>query len=479
VPVAIGHGHLHDGPSRISVGRWPRIAVIALIAASALGAVLGVLHWSPEQQRVSHLQGLVPVVARGVTVVHAELTRVRTACSGNEVDASLACGASDAKLLDGSAAGATVGIDLTPDVIGTGLRPGDHVLLLDTSRVTGGQGADFSFYRADRGGSMLWLAILFAVAVVLVAWRRGLMALVSLGFAGAVVAWYLLPALLSGRPPVPVTVAASVLILIVMLFVTHGVSMRTAVAVVGALIGLALSTAFAWYGVVGSRLGGLGDESAGLLTFNVPWIGVQQLVVASVILAGLGTLNDVTITQVSALWELRAASPTMSRRALFRSAMRIGRDHVASTVYTVVFAYLGTALVLLVAVQLYGGAPVDLLTAENVAEEIVRTLVGGLALVLAMPITTAIGTLVVAGAVPLDERVGHAPHRTERRSARRPRPIARRAPAPGNPYRRLPDRPWERAGARAVPGRAEWRDPCDLCPRCHCPPRAPAATVEP
>lgn len=442
VPVGTGHGHLHAEAPGIRIRRWPRIAVIALIAVSGIAAVLGVLHWSPVAQRVDHLQGLVPTVAKGVTVVHAELETVRTACTGNEVDASLACGDSDAKLLDGTAPGATVGVDLTPDVIGTGLRPGDRVLLLDTSKVSGGQGSPYSFYRADRGGSMLWLAILFAVAVVLVAWRRGLMALVSLAFAFAVVAWYLLPALLSGRPPVPITVAASVLILIVMLFATHGVSMRTAVAVVGALIGLGLSTAFAWFGVIGSRLGGLGDESAGLLTFNVSWISVQQLVVASVILAGLGTLNDVTITQVSALWELRAASPTMTRRALFGSAMRIGRDHVASTVYTVVFAYLGTALLLLVAVQLYGGAPSNLLTAENVAEEIVRTLIGGLALVLAMPITTAIGTLVVAGAAPVAQLGDHTPALRAARTPRRAASAHRHAPAMDNPYRRLPEQPW-------------------------------------
>jgi uncharacterized membrane protein len=440
VPVATGHGHLHAEAPGIRLSRWPRIAVIALITVSGIAAVLGVLHWSPVTQRVDHLQGLVPTVAKGVSVVHAELRTVRTACTGNEVDKSLTCGDSDAKLLDGTAPGATVGVDLTPDVIGTGLRAGDRVLLLDTSKVTGGQGSAYSFYRADRGGSMLWLAILFAVAVVLVAWRRGLMALISLAFALAVVAWYLLPALLSGRPPVPITLAASVLILIVMLFATHGFSMRTAVAVVGALIGLGLSTAFAWFGVIGSRLGGLGDESAGLLTFNVSWISIQQLVVASVILAGLGTLNDVTITQVSALWELRAASPTMTRRSLFGSAMRIGRDHVASTVYTVVFAYLGTALLLLVAVQLYGGSPASLLTAENVAEEIVRTLVGGLALVLAMPVTTAIGTLVVAGAAPVEDRLEFAPDAPRYR--RRPSPAARRSPAVEDPYRRLPEHPW-------------------------------------
>ena len=112
---------------------------------------------------------------------------------------------------------------------------------------------------------------------------------------------------------------------------------------------------------------------------------------------------------------------------------------VASTVYTLVFAYLGTALVLLVAVQLYGGAPADLLTAENVAEDVVRTLVGGIALVLAMPITTAIGVLVVAEAEATPDP------RPLRRSREVPGPrYARRsAPVVPDPYRQLPDRPWE------------------------------------
>lgn len=439
----MGSGHGHGGAAdSLRIGRAPRVAVVGLIVLSAVVALLGVWHWWPEQQRVQHLQGLVPVVAKGVTVVHAELTHVQTACTGDQDDEAVRCGPSDARLLDGRAAGASVGVQLTPDVIGTGLRDGDHVLLLDTAVTGGGKGDDFAFYRADRGSALLWLAILFAIAVVLVAWRRGLMAIVSLAVAGVVVIGYLLPALLSGRPPVPVTIAASVLILIVMLFATHGLSMRTAVAVVGALIGLGIGAAFAWFGVIGSRLAGLGDESAGLLTFNVSWISVQQLVVASVILAGLGTLNDVTITQVSALWELREASPGLSRMALFRSAMRIGRDHVASTVYTLVFAYLGTALVLLVAVQLYGGAPADLLTAENVAEEIVRTLVGGIALVLAMPITTAIGAVIVAGATPAEVHVDRPSRVARPRSSRTPGPM-RRGQELADPYRRMPEHPWD------------------------------------
>lgn len=441
--MGAGHGHLDAATGSIPVGRWARIAVLALIALSGLLALLGVLRWWPDGARLQHAQGLVPVVAGGVHEVHAELVEVRTACAGTGAGGSASCGTSSARVLDGTSAGRTVPISLAPDVASTGLRRGDRVLLLDPSGASGTAGAGFEFYRADRGTPMVWLAVLFVVVVVLVVWRRGVLALVSLGFAGLVVAGFLLPALLSGQPAVPVTLAAAVLILIVMLYLTHGFSMRTSVALVGAIAGVALSALFAWAWILGARLGGLGDESAELLTANVRWIDVQQLVVASVIVAGIGTLNDVTVTQASALWELREASPAMSRGELFRRSMRIGRDHVASTVYTLVFAYLGTALVLLVAVQLYRGSLIDFATAESVAEEIVRTLVGGIALVLAMPITTGIAVLVTAPPPEADERDDPEEWAWSAHEARR-------APVPLQPARRSSDPlrsrypgPWE------------------------------------
>jgi uncharacterized membrane protein len=398
--VGIGHGHSDAAAPRLRVTRWSKTIVVGLIVLSGLAAVLGVLRWWPDEKRVDGLHDLIPFAAAGTDVVHGQLVAVLPSCDSSKTAGKTSCGDSKVKILDGDRSGQIVPITLTADVTATGLRAGDHVLLLETPPADASSTQAFSFYRVQRGEPMIWLAVLFVLAVVAVAWRRGMMALLSLGFAGLVVVGYLIPALLSGQPAVPVALAASVLILIVMLYVTHGLSMRTSVALAGALIGIGLSTLFASLGIIGSRLAGYGDDAAGLLSFNVSWVDVQQLVIASVILAGLGTLNDVTVTQASALWELRGAAPLMSRWELFRSAMRIGRDHVASTVYTLVFAYLGTALVLLVAVQLYGGTAYDFLTAEDVAEEIVRTLVGGLALVLAMPITTAIGALVVAGAVP-------------------------------------------------------------------------------
>ncbi|MFD1722795.1 YibE/F family protein [Amnibacterium endophyticum] len=449
----MGHGHQHGEAPDLRLRRWSRTAVVVVVVLAGLAALLGMAQTWPDASRVDRLQGRFPYAAPGVTIVHARLLDVRTACSGSEAPGTTACGDSRARILDGRSRGRTVPLALTPDVVATHLRAGDRILVLDTAAAAqpglsaGSPGSAFSFYRADRGSNLIWLAVLFALAVVLVAWRRGLMALLGLGFAGVVVVGFLIPALLSGRPAVPATLSASVLILIVLLYATHGISMRTSVALVGALIGLAMSVGFAWFGVIGSRLAGVGDDAAGLLTFNVRWIDVQQLVVASVVLAGLGTLNDVTVTQASALWEPRAAAPATRTWRLFLGAMRIGRDHVASTVYTLVFAYLGTAVVLLVAVQLSAGTPGDLLTSEDVALEIVRTLVGGLALVLAMPVTTAIGALVVAGAQRLDEPAAAPSRPRDARRApgpqyRRSSPVPAHLPSAGDELRRFPTDPW-------------------------------------
>jgi len=118
-------------------------------------------------------------------------------------------------------------------------------------------------------------------------------------------------------------------------------------------------------------------------------------VLCGIIVAGLGVLNDVTITQASAVWELHQISPEMPARTLFASAMRIGRDHIASTVYTIVFAYAGASLPLLLLFEIYQRPALDIVTSGVIAEEVVRTLVGAIGLILAVPVTTAIGVGIV------------------------------------------------------------------------------------
>jgi uncharacterized membrane protein len=124
----------------------------------------------------------------------------------------------------------------------------------------------------------------------------------------------------------------------------------------------------------------------------------RELLTCAIIVAGLGVLNDVTITQSSAVWELRAAAPSIGRRELFQSGMRIGRDHIASTIYTIVFAYAGAALPVLLLLFLYERPVLEMLQTESLSEEIVRTLASAIGLVLAVPVTTAIAALTVGAA---------------------------------------------------------------------------------
>ena len=223
------------------------------------------------------------------------------------------------------------------------------------------------------------------------------MALIGLGVAGAVVGVFVIPALLTGQPAVPVALVASAVIMYVVLYTTHGLSLRTSAALAGTLTGMALTAGIGWWSVSSAHLTGVVDDGGRILSTFADDISLQELLVAAVIIAGLGVLNDVTITQASVVWELRGASPTMSRSRLFASAMRIGRDHIASTIYTIVFAYAGTALTLLLAVSLYDRSWLDLLGTEEIAEELVRSFASSIGLVLAVPATTAIAVAVVPG----------------------------------------------------------------------------------
>jgi len=146
-----------------------------------------------------------------------------------------------------------------------------------------------------------------------------------------------------------------------------------------------------------TELTGLADEDARILQLASTAIDLRGLILGGIIIGTLGVLDDVTVTQVSAVWELHRANPDLGRRGLYSAALRIGRDHIASTVNTLVLAYAGASLPLLVLfVEVRRGLG-DVLTGETVATEIVRTLVGSIGLVASVPVTTALAALVVTG----------------------------------------------------------------------------------
>ncbi|AXG55316.1 hypothetical protein SLCG_4161 [Streptomyces lincolnensis] len=258
----------------------------------------------------------------------------------------------------------------------------------------------YSVTDVNRRFPMALLAGIFAVAVVVVGRLRGLMALVALAISFLILNFFVLPAILQGSNPLVVAVVGSSAIMLIALYLCHGLSARTSVAVLGTLISLLL------IGVLGSlfigwaALTGNTDDNTGLIHGLYPSIDMSGLLLAGVIIGSLGVLDDVTVTQTSAVWELHEANPSMGWRGLYRAGIRIGRDHIASVVNTLVLAYAGAALPLLLLFSIAQSSVGTVANSELVAEEIVRTLVGSIGLVASVPVTTALAALVVSADRP-------------------------------------------------------------------------------
>jgi hypothetical protein len=199
----------------------------------------------------------------------------------------------------------------------------------------------------------------------------------------------------------------------VVLYAAHGFSARTTTALVGTLFGLILIALLGWGATRWAHLTGVAAEDDYVLAAAAPNLSLTSVVMCGIILAGLGVLNDVTITQASAVWELADGQDPdgegRRQRRLFSRAMRIGRDHIASTIYTIAFATAGASLSVLLLIAVYDRPLLQVLQTEQFAGEVIRTLVGSIGLVLAVPLTTAIGVAVVrasdrGGALPTGRR---------------------------------------------------------------------------
>lgn len=262
----------------------------------------------------------------------------------------------------------------------------------------------------QRGVPLIWLGVAFAGAVVVLSGWKGLAALGGLAVSILVLVGFVLPALLTGGEPLPVAVVGASVIMIVTLYLAHGFSIRTSVALIGTLISLTLT------GVLGSlftslaRFTGVADDATSYLGTVNAELNVRGLLLAGLVIGALGVLDDVTVTQSAAVWELAAADPASSRRSLFAAGLRIGREHVAATVNTLVLAYVGASLPLLMLFSVAGHGVTGAITTEAVAQEIVRALVGGLGIVAAVPVTTGLAVLAVRGRP--HRRAGRRGHRS-------------------------------------------------------------------
>ncbi|MDQ6751841.1 MAG: YibE/F family protein [Actinomycetota bacterium] len=292
--------------------------------------------------------------------------------------------------------GPLAAVEITKEVAKShGVKGGDRIRFLDLSNLPQLSGAPYIFIDFLRTVPIVFLALLYAVVVIAVARWRGLRAILGLVGAYVMLAQFILPALLAGKPPLLVAVTGAAAIMFAVLYFAHGVSARTSTALLGTLFGLIVTALLAAWATDAAYLTGLGDENTYQLVNVSDKLSLSGIVLCGLIISGLGVLNDVTITQASAVWEMYELAPGTPARELFRSAMRIGRDHIASTVYTIAFASAGAALPVLILVSLYDRSLLDTLTSGQLAGEVIRTLVGSIGLVLAIPITTALAVLVV------------------------------------------------------------------------------------
>jgi len=281
------------------------------------------------------------------------------------------------------------------------LSVGDEIRVLraeapDTGAIT------YSFADFERKATLLWLAIAFAVLVIAFGRLRGALSLVGLGLSLAIIVAFIVPAILAGESPFAVAVAGSLAVMLVTIPLAHGIGSKSLAAMLGTTLSLLLTAGLALAATELTHLTGLSSEEAILLDVSGADISLQGLLVAGMVIGALGVLDDVTVSQSSTVFALRAANVAQGFGELFGRAMRVGRDHVSATVNTLVLAYAGSALPVLL---VFGASDASLGAVSNVelvAREIVATLVGSIGLIAAVPITTALAAWLARSAPDAD-----------------------------------------------------------------------------
>lgn len=285
-----------------------------------------------------------------------------------------------------------------PDEAGQPLfEAGDRVFLYAIDDGAGGT----AYQYADRDRRLLLgvVALVFAVSVVVLGRWRGVAALVGLALSVAILVAFILPAILAGTDALLVALVGGGAIALISLYLAHGYTPMTHVASLGVVFALLLTTGLSWIVVKLAKFTGLVEEEAFYL-LSVPDVDLNGLLLAGIVLGAIGALDDVTVTQASAVWEVRKADPTMDAAGLYEAGIRVGRDHIVSTVNTLLLAYAGASLPLLMLFTLAAQPLGVVASSEVIAVEIVRTLVGSIGLVVAVPATTWLGARLAAIVTP-------------------------------------------------------------------------------
>ncbi|GIF04028.1 YibE/F family protein [Actinoplanes siamensis] len=413
MPAPHHHSHSHGGSPLPKARRLTLLLLIPAVLLTALGMLL---LWPRDAPEADPADG--PKQAKAVVqaVTHGECAPVP---AGEEQPTG--CGTATVEL----AGGEVVETELPYGPGAPEIKPGDRVIVMGLENLTGGLSWSISDHQRSRE---LWLlGVAFALAVIAFGRWRGLTALAGLAVTFGVLLFFIVPSILDGRSPMLVAVVGAAAIMLTVLYLTHGLNLTTTIAVAGTLASLIITTVLAEISVAAAHLTGVADDTSNFLSITQGEVNMQGLLLASIVIGSLGVLDDVTVTQSATVTELAAANPAYGFRRLYGAATRIGRAHIASVINTIVLAYAGASLPLMLLFAT-GGTPVgELLTGQLIAQELVRSAVGTIGLIAAVPITTALASFFA-------HRAGQQPPAVPAPaglSTAAPDPAAPGSPAPG------------------------------------------------
>ncbi len=296
-----------------------------------------------------------------------------------------------AKILEGEKKGEV--ITLTDDYLK--LRAGDTFLLRDTLRAED----DMQLYSVSdsyRMPALIFFVILFIVLVLAIGGIQGIRGLISLVGSLLLITYVLIPGILHGFSPILISILVSSLIIILGSYVTHGFNKTTTAAVIGMIITVIITGALAYWSVLITKLTGFASDEAVYLNLSTQGnIDIVGILLSGIMIGLLGVLYDVAIGQAISVEELHTIAPTATRRHIYLRALRMGREHIGALVNTLAIAYVGAALPLLLLFSLSDSSTFSIINREIFATEIIRTLIGSIGLVLAVPITTLLSVWIL------------------------------------------------------------------------------------
>ncbi|MCD0448940.1 YibE/F family protein [Actinocorallia sp. API 0066] len=390
--MGAGHRHGTAVPEAPGTVRWA-LALIVPLALMTLAALVwlwpsGAADDGPETGSLTRVQASVIAVKLGPCQNAAPEAPLDLGDSpAAQPPDPRRCGTATLKFTSGPREGQYATVALPSGPGSHVYERGDDVMVIETP---GAEGIErFQLSDHDRTDPLWIIAAAFVLAVVAFGRWRGLAALAGLAITFTLLVLFLIPAILDGRPPMLAAIVCAAAIILTVLYLTHGFTPTVTIAVIGTLASLALTGLLAMAAITLAHLNGITDESSFYLDHDYA-INTQGLLLASIVIGSLGVLDDVTVTQSATVKELAVANPAYGFGELYRAGARVGRAHIASVINTIVLAYAGASLPLLLLFRIGDQSVGDVLTNPVVAQEIVRSVAGTLGLIAAVPLTTAL-----------------------------------------------------------------------------------------